>query len=221
MASAAAELRRAMGELVGGRFTVTETRTVSIASVFEVFESNAAIANAAGLPTGAAARRAYKALHPKARAKRLDEVARNAERERDSMMRELQRYRRGQRAMGPRYQSRLAPLQEREVKRRRSVSSLAELARTFVASGVTILSPYDLFIAVSSDERWRYRLPTVGIEFPIDTTFIEDIEGGDFEQAAASFFDAWALSYGIGRYVIVTEAEGVSLRIGATARRTG
>jgi hypothetical protein len=221
VARAGVELRRAMSELVGVRFTVTESRTVSIASLFELFESNAAIANAAGLRTAAAARRAYKAAHPKARKKRLDEVARKAERERDSFMRELQRYRKGQRAMGPKYRARLAPLQEREVRRRRSVSSLAELARTMVASGVTILAPYDLLVVVSSDERWRYRLPTVPITFPIDTRFIEAVEANDFERAAVEFFDAWALSYGIGRYVVVTEAEGVSFRIGSTARRTG
>lgn len=200
MADPSSELHRAMRALVGHRVTVVSTRPPGYQSLRELYGSNASIASAAGYETAAQARRAGR-------------DAAVARRKRQTFLRNLQRY-----ANGSRRPQRLKPLLDRledeEVRRRETFTSLVDLARGFRDDGVTVVHGASMTVMVSSDERERDRLPSVA--FRASERFVEAVERDDWTVAAAEFFDSWGLAYGIG-YVSVEDVQILELEVGMRA----
>lgn len=196
-------LHNAMQALVGHRVRVTELETPTYSRLLELFGSNAGIASAAGFPTAAAALLAGRDPN-------------TARRQRQSFLRNLQRYERGRTPRGQ--EPRLGEIEQQERTKRRMISSLGQLARTMVESGATVRSGATLTIAVSQDVRERSGLPSVAVHPP--EGFIDAVDNGRWSVAADLFFSAWGAGYGIG-YVLVLDAEDLSIALGIQADAYG
>ena len=170
------------------------------------YGSNAAIATAAGLPTGAQAVRAYRSRHPRARSETLDRIRLEARRRRGSLMRNLQRYKRPARGAQSR---RLEQLRAKLPPPGRQTA--ATVAQLMVEQGATLFLGYNLLVQISDDERWRTNLPRQ--TFTPGSGFAVAARAGDWTRAAAAFFEAWGLAYGMG-YVTVLEADLNGGRVG-------
>jgi hypothetical protein len=190
--------------------------------LLELFGSNAAIASAAGLPTGAEAVAAYRARYPHARPTSLARVRATARRERQSFLRNLQRYARGERRPAA-IRGRLDALRRLGIARYRArggeygeAATSAELAALLVRRGVTVPAGWSVDLLVSSDERWR---GPPGVMFYPDQDFAEAVRLGDWKAAADAFFSAWGAAYGVGPYAEALEVIGLELLVGLDSRR--
>jgi len=210
------ELRRAMEALLEGGVALRHEPPPGYAGLRELYGSNAAIADAAGLPTAGRAVAAYRARYPHARATSLARVSRDARRERQGFLRNLQRYQRGERRP-----DKIRPVLER-LRRRgmdrlrrqgvefRDATSLAKLARVMVDRGVTIPAGWWGVIRVSDDERER---TPPGVAFYPLATFAVHVERGEWAVAAEDLFDAWGHAYGLGACDVL-EVEDLELEAG-------
>ena len=181
--------------------------------LLRLYGSNAGIADAAGFPTAAGARRAYREAHPRARRATLEKVGATARRRRQSFLRNLQRY-----ADGSRHPRALTPLlnrlREEGIRRRELVTTLAGLARLMEELGVTVLGSSGFWVWVSRDYRYRDGLPDVPIDPELLEGFAALVDRGEWAEAAELFFDAWGQSYGIG-HVEVDEVQYLELELGS------
>lgn len=214
--SAAPELRRAMEALLEEGAAVRERPAPGYRGLLELYGSNAAIASAAGFPAAAEAVAAHRATYPHARPTTFARLAVDARRERQSFLRNLQRYARGERHPDE-LRPLLAKLRRRGMARLRregvefgGAVTLTTLARALVANGVTVPAGWWGLIAVSDDERER-RPP--GVMFYPPEDFATYVDEGAWAQAAAVFFDAWGQAYGVG-FVDVLDAEELELVAG-------
>jgi hypothetical protein len=221
MPSAEHELRRAMRDLLEAGVSLRRRPPPGYAGLRELYGSNAAIADAAGLPTAAQAAAAHRARYPHARPATLSRIRIGARRERQSFLRNLQRY-----ATGQRRPAAIRPLLERlrraGMKRYEAgggtfgdAATLEELARLLVARGATIPGNWEVLLLLSSDERWRQ---PAGVKFFPPRAFATAAAEGHWGDAADAFFSAWGDAYGIGAGVIASEAIGLEIVAGLDAR---
>jgi hypothetical protein len=146
--------------------------------------AHAAIADAAGHPTARAVARSRSRKDPAA-----------ARRERQSFLRNLQRWADGSRSPDAASRRLLKRVGRREERKRRRMASMATVLATARAQGVTTQRPLALRLVVSSDDRWRYGLPAVHLE-PLERTYAA-AAAGDWDEAAFEFFRGWVAGYGI------------------------
>lgn len=207
-------LRAAFRELVGRRVVVTtlgpEPGYPELVRFFggdpgdpeSRRAAHAAIADAAGHPTAAAVKRS--------RSRKDPAVAR---RERQSFLRNLQRWADGSRSPDASSRRLLKRVGRREERKRRRMASTADVLATARAHGVTTQLGLGLLLRISSDERWRYDLPAVHLE-PLERT-VAAAAAGDWNEAAYEFFRGWVRGYGVPSAMVleVDDDDGLSLAL--------
>lgn len=218
MASPAYELRAAMRAMLETDEFEPPTGPV-VDQLRELYGSNQAIATEAGLPTAAQAVKAHRQRYPKARKTTLERIRKDARRNRQSFLRNLQRYEDGTRRPKT-MESRLEELRDRAVEEREALGSVAGIAARFVEEGVTVSGSFE--VTVSDDTRDRGRIPNVGIRSFLDGRFVDAVSERNWDRAAELFFnDGWSRAYGIGRFGgIVDSVGGLELDFGLAGATT-
>jgi hypothetical protein len=218
MASPEYELRMAMRAMLETEEFERPTGSV-LDQLRELYGSNQAIATEAGLPTAAQAVKAHRQRYPRARKTTLERISRDARRNRQSFLRNLQRYEDGTRRPKT-MESRLASLRDEGVEEREALGSLGGIAQRFVDEGVTVSGSFE--ITVSDDTRDRGRISNVGIRAFLDGRFVDAVAEKNWARAAGLFFnDGWSRAYGIGRFGgIVDSVSGLELDFGLAGAST-
>lgn len=197
-------LRRAFRDLVGRRVTIVRLGSEpGYAELLEFFggdpgdaasrrRAHAAMADAAGFPTMAAARR--RGRDPT-----------EARRRRQSFLRNLQRWADGSRHPDAASRRLLKRVGRREERRRARMASLQTVLDTARAEGVTTQPGLALLIRISSDERWREDLGAVTLD-TLEQTYAAAV-ADDWPGAADAFFAGWVRGWGV-RSAMVLEVGG-------------
>lgn len=216
MASPAAALRVAMSELSKDEEIDEDDLEDEplVEQLVDLYGSNEAVASAAGLPTSAEAVAEWRARHPKApkgsaNARKIGQAAR---RDRQSFLRNLQRYEAGTRR--PRATTaRLERLRTSKLEERLAASTLAGLAQVFRDDGVTVRVRE---LTMSYDGRIREHLPLVTFggraRVPLPSEFVAAVRRGAWGEASGIFWACHGEAY--GAYMDPEDVDGLELEIG-------
>lgn len=210
MADPGSELRRGMRELVGSRPRVRDDSPPSYAELRRYYGSNARIADAAGIPTGAQAAKAYREARTRPRKDVERRIAEGARRRRSSFLRSLERYQRGENQPGRQRGGRAGTinrlvLEERE--RRVLTVDIVGVAEAFRRYGVTIYGWIDYRTSANTQD------VNQPVAFTPNDRFVRFVSLGRWDQAAEEFFDGWGEAF-IETTVNVDEVDDLQLVIG-------
>lgn len=207
--SAGSALRSALRPLRGTKVDVTEYETPSYPALLDLYGSNAAIADAAGVPTAGVVANDYRRAHPRAHAKTVNRIRAKARRDRQTFLRNLQRYKAGTRSPDAGQLELIERLQVEKV-RELAVDTWSDLADLLATEGLTTEAGLS-FLSTYDD---RERDFSVAVAFVISDNLAELISEREWEGAGEQFFYEWGRAYGVDGGFTVDEVEDLEISVG-------